>query len=104
MAGHRTSILFSIACILLNLIVPCHACGNSVNPRACILMRSGGLVHGELAQRSKFLFSRYHDPQNATENQDEYASRIAQWLQHHDGSILAGSFMPDWYYRFAEFV
>src|SRR5262249_7112049 len=59
---------------------------------------SGGLVHGELARRSRFLFALQHDPPNGT-NPDDYRARISQWLSRHDGSILAGSFMPDWYVR-----
>ena len=60
------------------------------------LMCIGGLVHGELTQRSRFLFSKQHDPKNMTYS-DHYATQMARWLETHDGSILAGSFMPDWY-------
>jgi hypothetical protein len=56
----------------------------------------GGLVHGELAQRSRFLFSKQHDSKNMTHT-DGYAAQMAQWIERHDGSILAGSYMPDWY-------
>ena len=56
----------------------------------------GGLVHGEIAQRSRFLFSKQHDPKNMA-YPDGYATAIARWLERHDGSIVAGSYMPDWY-------
>jgi hypothetical protein len=56
----------------------------------------GGLVHGEVAQRSRHLFSLQHESNNSTESA-EYRSRIARWLQKYDGSIVAGSYMPDWY-------
>lgn len=28
---------------------------------------------------------------------DGYAAQMARWLESYDGSILAGSFMSDWY-------
>jgi hypothetical protein len=53
-------------------------------------------VHGEIAQRSRVLFSRQYDPTNMT-CPDPYYTAIAQWLEKNDGAVLAGSFMPDWY-------
>lgn len=91
------SILFSIAYLLFVLLPPALACGK---PRPVLYQPqthvSGGLVHGELAQRGRFLFSLQHDPK-AHPAKDEYAARVAHWLQHYDASILAGSFIPDWY-------
>lgn len=81
--------------LLLNLVVPCHSCGT--RPFFKLAHESkGGLVHGELAQRSRFLFAKQHNPQSST-YLDGYAAQMAQWLESHDGSIVAGSFMPDWY-------
>jgi hypothetical protein len=34
---------------------------------------------------------------------DGYATAIARWLERHDGSIVAGSYMPDWYYPYQSF-
>jgi hypothetical protein len=53
-------------------------------------------VHGEIAQRSRALFSRQYDPTNTT-CPDPYYTAIARWLEKNDGAVLAGSFMPDWY-------
>lgn len=114
MLGARIQFLFKISFCLLWLIRPCLSCG--MDPVRFVfvigkLIYLGGLVHGELAFRSRYLFALQHNPHalsqypyllhgmakvNATE--DDFPGRIANWLQYYNSSILAGSFMPDWYY------
>ena len=52
-------------------------------------------MHGEISQRSRYLFALQNDMINNTVPKT-YHARVAQWLQKYDGSVLAGSFMPDW--------
>jgi hypothetical protein len=55
----------------------------------------GGVVHGEIAQRCKYLFALQNGVLNNTEAKTFHA-QVAQWLLKYEGSVLAGSFMPDW--------
>lgn len=69
---------------------------HAVLPQQASLTGTGGVVHGEIAQRAKYLFALQNDIINHTAPKT-YQARIAQWLQKYEGSVLAGSFMPDWY-------
>jgi hypothetical protein len=64
----------------------------------------GGLVHGEVAQRAKYLFTLKNNPVNGTESVDEFSARVSQWLQRYESSVLAGMFMPDWYFNMSAHV
>jgi len=93
MASTRLSVLLSLVFLLLSFVVPCNSCGN--HPSHALLTSIGGVVHGEIVQRSRYLFTVQNDMINNTVPKT-YHARIAQWLQKYDGSVLAGSFMPDW--------
>jgi len=69
-------------------------------PKSLMRSRIGGLVHGEITQRSRALFSRQYDPANFT-YPDPYYTAIAQWLEQNDAAVVAGSFMPDWFFTLA---
>ena len=93
MTSIRWSFLLSIAFLLLSLVVPCNSCGTLAVVDYSYSV--GGVVHGEIAQRCKYLFALQNDVLNNTEAKTFHA-RVAQWLQKYEGSVLAGSFMPDW--------
>lgn len=96
MVSHCIFFIYIIAYILFNFVIPSHSCGKNILNQTRLLLCVGGLVHGELAQRSQFLFSKQYDPQNMT-YPDGYATTTARWLVRHEGSMVAGSFMPDWF-------
>ena len=59
-------------------------------------LRLGGLTHGILVERAKYLFILGNNPANGTEAVDEFSARVAQWLERYESSVLAGMYMPDW--------
>ena len=97
-ASRRISFLFIVAYIVSNFVAPCLGCGtHSLFSGDLTELCVGGLVHGELTQRAKYLFMLKNNPPNGTEAVDEFSARVAQWLHHYESSVLAGMFMPDWY-------
>jgi hypothetical protein len=57
-----------------------------------------------VAQRAKYLFTLKNNPVNGTESVDEFSARVSQWLQRYESSVLAGMFMPDWYFTMSAHV